>query len=69
MPIVEKLCELENHDEINGHEVNTCIDEVATNRATRSRYRKELEAAGVLEPVEDENSKVLFYRFHVPFKI
>ena len=56
--------ELEDHKEINDGDVNACLDEVAANRTTRNRYRKELEAAGVLEPVEDDNGKVVFYRFH-----
>ena len=33
-------------------------------RAARKRSRDALEAAGVLEPVEDENGKVAFYHFH-----
>jgi len=33
-------------------------------RKARQRYRKELEEAGVLEPVEDDNSKVASYHFH-----
>jgi hypothetical protein len=63
-PIIEALRELEDHKEINDGDVNACLDEVAANRTTRNRYRKELEAAGVLEPVEDDNGKVVFYRFH-----
>ena len=33
-------------------------------RTARKRSRDALEEAGVLEPVEDENGKVAFYRFH-----
>ena len=63
-PIIEALCKLEDHKEIGIGDVNACIDEVTDNRTTRNRHRKELEVAGVLEPVEGEDGKLAFYRFH-----
>ena len=33
-------------------------------RKARQRYRDKLEAAGVIEPVEDDNGKVTAYFFH-----
>ena len=63
-PVIEALRELEDHEEISTSDVNVCLDVIAANRNTRSRYRKELEAAGVLEPLEDDNGKVAFYLFH-----
>ncbi len=63
-PIIEALRELEDQEQISDGDINACLDEVASNRTTRNRYRKELEAAGILEPVENENGKVAFYRFH-----
>ena len=63
-PIIEALRKFEDNEEIGISDVNACIDEVAVNRTTRNRHRKELEAAGMLEPVEDEDGKLAFYRFH-----
>jgi hypothetical protein len=63
-PVIAALRELKDYEEISDGDVNACLDVVATNRTTRSRYRKELEAAGSLGPVEDDNGKVTFYRFH-----
>ena len=39
-------------------------DDALSPAVARKRSRDELEAAGVLEPVEDDNGKVAFYRFH-----
>ena len=63
-PIIEALRKLNDHEEIYEGDVKACLDEKAANRTTRNRYRKELEAAGVLEPVVHENGKVASYRFH-----
>jgi hypothetical protein len=64
MPVIEALRELHSHDAISRDEVNGCIDVIANNRTTRNRHLKELETAGVLEASEDENGKVLSYRFN-----
>lgn len=63
-PVIDALRELGDQEEISIGKLNTCLDEVAANRTSRKRYRKNLEGAGVLGPVEDENGKVKFYRFH-----
>ena len=63
-PVIKALRELEGNEEISSGELNKCLDVVAANRTTRSRYRDKLVAAGALEPVEDENGRVAFYRFH-----
>ena len=68
-PIIEALRELEDHEEIVRDVLNSCLDVKSkgmgsANRAARKRYRDDLEAAGVLEPVEDDNGKVAFHRFH-----
>lgn len=72
MPVIEALCELENPGAITPADLNECLDVVAARgakdgpakRKARQRHREKLEAAGVIEPVEDENGKVAFYRFH-----
>ena len=68
-PIVEALRELEDHEEIGRDDLNSCLDVGAkgtgnAQRAARKRSRENLEAAGVLEPVQDDSGKVAFYRFH-----
>ena len=71
-PIIEALRELENPEAITPTDLNECLDVVAgkgkkegsAKRKARERSRKKLEAAGVIEPVEDDNGKVAFYRFH-----
>ena len=69
MPIIEALRELEDNQEITRDDLNNCLDRASKAkggalRTARSRNRDDLEKAGVLEPVEDENGKVKFHRFH-----
>jgi hypothetical protein len=69
MPIIEALRELEDHEEIGRADLNDCLDvgfkgTDNARRVARKRSREDLEAAGVLEPVEDDNGKVAFYSFH-----
>ena len=63
-PAIEALRDLDDHEEVSRTEVNECLDAIAANRTSRSRYFKELVDAGVLEPVEDDDGKVASYRFH-----
>jgi len=63
-PIIEALRELDELTKLTDQDVNECIDKVANNRTSRSRYKKELEAAGVLESIEDDNGNAAFYLFH-----
>jgi len=71
-PIIDAFRELDNPEEITPAELNECIDVVAASgakdgsakRKARQRNREKLEAAGVIEAVEDDNGKLAFYRFH-----
>jgi len=68
-PIIEALRELEDHEEISKVDLNDYLDVVSkgTDNAKRGARKRNLESlitAGVLEPVEDDNGKVKFYRFH-----
>ena len=71
-PIIDAFRELENPEEITPTDLNACIDVVAASgakdgsakRKARQRVREKLEAAGVIEAVEDENGNATFYRFH-----
>lgn len=71
-PIIDALAALADHQEITPGDLNACLDVVAAKgsrdghakRKARQRYREKLEAAGVIEPVEDDNGRVTFYRFH-----
>ncbi len=71
-PVIEALRELETPEAITPADLNECLDVVAARgakdgpakRKARQRYREKLEADGVLEPVEDDNGKLAFYRFH-----
>jgi len=72
MPVIEALRGLENPKEISAADLNDCLDVEAAKgakdgpakRKARQRCREKLEAAGVIEPVEDDNGNVAFYRFH-----
>ena len=63
---------METPEAIAPTDLNECIDVVAAGgakdgsakRKARQRYRERLGAACVLEPVEDDNGKVAFFRFH-----
>ena len=71
-PVIKALRELENPEAIPPADLIECLDVVAARgakdgpakRKARQRYREKLEAAGVIEPVEDQNGKVAFHRFH-----
>jgi len=71
-PVIEALRELENPEAIPPADLNDCLDLEAAKgakdgpakRKARQRCRERLEAAGVIEPVEDDNGNVTFYRFH-----
>lgn len=69
-PIITALRELANPEDITPADMNECLDVVAAKgtkdakRKARQRYRDKLEAAGVIEPVEDDNGKVTAYLFH-----
>ncbi len=73
-PIIEALRELDDLEEIPLADLNECLDVVAAKgaknaaakRKARQRSCDKLEAAGVLEPVQDDNGKLAFYRFHNP---
>ena len=72
LPIIEALCELEDREEILPVDLNECLDVVAAKgaksedakRQARKRNLEKLVAAGVIEPVENDNGKVAFYCFH-----
>ena len=66
---IEALRELDDREEIGRDDLNQCLDVASkatgnAKRAARKRSRDELVEAGVLEPVEDDNGTVVFYRFH-----
>ncbi len=72
-PAIAALSELEDHEEISRAALNACIDIVAGKRGksgdalrqARKRVREQLEASGVIEPVENQDTgRVEFYRFH-----
>jgi len=72
-PVVAALRELDDHDEISRAALNDCLDTVAAKgsksenakRQARKRVREQLEAFGVIELVENEETgRVEFYRFH-----
>jgi hypothetical protein len=71
-PIIEALRELENPDAIAPSDLNACLDQVAgadgrsdaAKRQARKRIRDQLEAAGVIEPIENDGGKAVSYRFH-----
>ena len=47
------LAETTGSDELSANDVRACVDRVAEDRTTRMRRRKELEDAGILEPLEN----------------
>jgi hypothetical protein len=68
-PAIESLRELEDHETINAKELNTCLDAAMDDGATygakrtaRKRSRDCLIAAGVLEPLLDDDGSVDGYR-------
>ena len=71
-PIITALRELDDREAVTLTDMNECLDVVAAKgskdgaakRKARQRYRDKLEAAGVIEPVEDDNGKVTAYLFH-----
>jgi len=71
-PVIEALRGLENPQAIPPADLNDCLDVEAAKgakdgpakRKARQRCREKLEVAGVIEPVEDDNGNVAFYRFH-----
>jgi hypothetical protein len=73
-PAVDALRDLPDHQEISVSDVNQCLDVVAAEGekaagavyVARHRYRKKMEDAGILEPVEDDDGKLLHYVFHDP---
>lgn len=72
VPAIDALRELEDHERIELDDLNNCLDVVAASggrndaakRKARQRSRETLETAGVIEPVQDDNGRVEFYRFH-----
>jgi hypothetical protein len=71
-PAIEAVRELENRDAIPPADLNACLDLVAAGdgrsgnatRQMRKRIRDRLEAAGVIEPIENDDGKVTAYCFH-----
>jgi hypothetical protein len=71
-PIMEAIHEVDDSEAITPAILNKCLDVVAAKgekkgsavRMARQRYREALEAAGVIEPIEDDSGKVTLYRFH-----
>lgn len=58
---LRELVEVSGSAELNAVDVKGCVDRVADNRTTRMRRRKELEDAGILEPLESGG-----FRVHLP---
>ena len=73
-PVIQALRELDEPQKVTPENLNNCIDSHGikkkvsddAKRKVRERRRKELEEAGVIEPVEDDNGRVEYYRFHDP---
>lgn len=75
-PVIDALRQLEDYERISSKDLNDCLDVVAAKggrsdvakRKARQRSREMLVTAGVIEPLQDDDRRDEFYRFHDPIK-